>query len=140
MGFLNEDLNYVMDREYWFRLLLQNKKFQYIPKPLAKFRLIHGTKTYNENEKFRLEWLDILKKNRSKLNIDEKSFIILTNEIMAQYYFIKAIKSRLGVSTLKYFSKTFLLSKSYRLNFGFYKIILKKFLGIRHNKYERFKK
>ena len=44
-----------MDREYWLRAIFKGFKFYYLAKPLAKFRLMGGTKTFESNEDFRLD-------------------------------------------------------------------------------------
>ncbi len=140
IGYLNEELNYVMDREFWFRLLLNQKKFHYLSQPLAKFRLISGTKTFEENEKFRLEWIQILKNNIDNLKLNKQKFDEIINENYAQYFFSKANRKTTGAfNSFFYLIKSFILSKNYRNNLGFYMIFLKNIFGIKRNRYEKFK-
>jgi len=45
VGWLNADLHYVMDYDFWLRLATAGYKFVYLPKPLAFLRLHEGSKT-----------------------------------------------------------------------------------------------
>lgn len=44
-GFLNEDLNFCMDYEYWLRMALKGARFSFLPSVLAGSRLHEETKT-----------------------------------------------------------------------------------------------
>jgi len=56
-GYLNEDLRYVMDFDFWLRVSIHHP-FLYIPVPLATMRLHSGAKTVRD---FSLFYLDELK-------------------------------------------------------------------------------
>ena len=86
LGKLNISLNFVMDREYWLRAIFKGFKFYYLAKPLAKFRLMGGTKTFESNEDFRLEWINVIKENKSKLGLSEQELKNAINENLGSYF------------------------------------------------------
>ena len=140
LGKLNVSLNYVMDREYWIRALLNGYKFHYLEKPLAKFRLIGGTKTFESNEDFRLEWIKIITDNKDKLALSEEEFSSAVNENLGSYFYQRALKKP-GLNKEFLFSmfKAFYRSKSLRTNFGFYKVWGLGIVGIGRNRYAKYK-
>ena len=141
IGLLNEGLHYVMDREYWFRALNNKVSFYYTGKPLAKFRLISGTKTFENNEKFRLEWIEVLKRNRGRFQIENSILNKAIRENKGFYHFSLGQK-KIGrkFSFLRENFIAFILSKKLRYNLGFYKLILLGFLGIKRDRYMKWRK
>ena len=60
LGGVNQGLHFVMDRELWLRAGL-HFEMRYLPeKIIATFRLIPGTKSYEETFAFQSEWLLVL--------------------------------------------------------------------------------
>jgi len=141
-GELDENLNYVMDREYWLRLLINKTEFVYLANTfLARFRLISGTKSFEENELFRLEWIDVIKKKSSVLNLPGNKFKTTINENLGYYYFQKSqrlVKQK--PMYIKNMTLAFIHSKSLRKNVGFYKIFALGLIGKERNRYSKFKK
>jgi glycosyltransferase involved in cell wall biosynthesis len=76
VGFLDENLRYGLDYEYWIRIALAGGEFKRLPQAVAQFRLSEGSKTVGETEKMGLEQLKIL------------------NDVLA----IKALGSKIGLS------------------------------------------
>ena len=60
-GPIDESLHYVMDWEYWVRLGRAGRLAR-IPGCLAKFRLVEGTKTFSQNDRFYVEIRGVCKK------------------------------------------------------------------------------
>ena len=140
LGKLNVSLNYVMDREYWIRALLNGYKFHYLAKPLAKFRLIGGTKTFESNEDFRLEWIKIITVNKDKLALSGQELRSSVNENIGSYFYQRALKKP-GLNKEFLFSmfKAFYRSKSLRTNLGFYKVWGLGIVGIGRNRYAKYR-
>jgi len=71
IGFIDENLQYTMDYEYWVRALKNGIKFQYIPTVLANFRVYEGSKSSGVHHQIFVESLLIQAKyfglNRSFL-------------------------------------------------------------------------
>ena len=60
-GYLNEDLNYIMDYELWVRMALAGASFKRLPDPpLATYRLADDTKTVGALHKTGIEKLAVL--------------------------------------------------------------------------------
>lgn len=61
IGLLNETLHYVMDYEYWLRIVIAGGILESIPlPPLARFRVTSRSKSSNDIDIFGLEKLDVL--------------------------------------------------------------------------------
>lgn len=45
IGFLDNSMHYLMDRDLWIRLALQGKRIEYLPRPMARFRIHEQSKT-----------------------------------------------------------------------------------------------
>lgn len=140
LGILNVSLNYVMDREFWLRALNAGMKFHYIDKPLAKFRLITGTKTFESNEDFRLEWIEIMKERAEEMGLSDAKLSEAVNVNLGSYYFQKAQKH---VGSPFKFCKNMYAAYKYspilRKNSGFYKIAALGIIGIRRDRYTKYK-
>ena len=62
LGGVDENLDYVIDREFWLRVGMAFK-MEYLPERiLANFRLCPGTKSYEEAPKFHTFWLQVLER------------------------------------------------------------------------------
>lgn len=62
-GYLDEDLHFCMDYEYWLRLALQGATFAYLPGVLSATRLYAETKTTSGFLKANLEAIQMVKKH-----------------------------------------------------------------------------
>jgi glycosyltransferase involved in cell wall biosynthesis len=75
-GFLNEQLNYMMDYEFWLRASFFKASFYHIPKNLAFYRYHSASKTVMYEKQFRSEMCSIATKYIDKKN---KSYLIYKN-------------------------------------------------------------
>jgi glycosyltransferase involved in cell wall biosynthesis len=78
-GYLNEDLRYVMDFDFWLRVSLHHS-FLHIPVPLATMRLHPGAKTVRD---FSVFYLDELKSLQTIFSLPDISPEIKQYEMMA---------------------------------------------------------
>jgi len=62
VGFFNENLNYVMDYEYWIRCAKAGKILKYVDKNLAIMRIHKDAKTYTSNKKMFFEAFNVSRK------------------------------------------------------------------------------
>lgn len=62
IGYLDEEVQFAMDYEYFIRMGIKNLKFKHTPEIWGKQRYYEGTKTSEE------KWLKILYKNRLEIN------------------------------------------------------------------------
>jgi hypothetical protein len=49
-GYLDEELHFAMDAEYWFRLLVAGRSLRHVPQKLAAFRLHEEAKTATQHD------------------------------------------------------------------------------------------
>lgn len=61
VGYFDEKLNYVMDYEFWVRVG-RKRKIAMIPRVYANFRIVKGTKTFENYDKFFDEVLEVNRK------------------------------------------------------------------------------
>lgn len=71
VGEFDTSLNYVLDYDYWLRLIEAGARFQYVPQLWASFRLHDNSKTVSQIDRFVAERQTALKRFFSKL--DEQS-------------------------------------------------------------------
>jgi len=73
MGFLNADLHYVMDREWWIRFLLHfgQEKVKKVEDVFVNFRLHEDSKTFNYQTKFDQEAMDVYYTIAKQNNLEE---------------------------------------------------------------------
>lgn len=62
-GYLNTELNFCLDYEYWLRLALKGAKFQYLPQLFAATRLYPETKTVSSPAKAQREAIKMLREH-----------------------------------------------------------------------------
>jgi len=62
IGYLDEEIQFAMDYEFFIRMGINNLKFKHVPEIWGKQRYYEGTKTSEE------KWLNILNKNRLEIN------------------------------------------------------------------------
>ena len=64
IGLFDESLHFAMDLEYWVRSGEKGLKWRHIPKPLARFRMIPGTKSLSDPLVFWGDSLEIFRRYR----------------------------------------------------------------------------
>lgn len=126
---VDESLHYVMDHEFWVRANIEGFKIQYIPNEVfANFRMITGTKSFENAPNFYLEWASTVKTFFQNPLFDQfpnKSSIL--SEIEGQYYTsltIQAINEKDRKSALNNLWKALKVNPSLWFNRGVYKFIL----------------
>jgi glycosyltransferase involved in cell wall biosynthesis len=126
---VDESLHYVMDHEFWVRANIEGFKIQYIPNEVfANFRMITGTKSFENAPNFYLEWASTVKRFFLNPLFDQfpnKSSIL--SEIEGQYYTsltIQAINEKDRKSALNNLWKALKVNPSLWFNRGVYKFIL----------------
>jgi len=135
LGGVNEDLDFVMDRELWLRIGC-SFGMHYLPnKILANFRLIRGTKSFEQMTKFHEEWLLVLEQSFSLSLLSElpetaKQKALQKNR--AQYHEAKmkdAIKTKDRRKLLQELCLALMQDKSLLLNRGIWLFVYKGLLG-----------
>jgi glycosyltransferase involved in cell wall biosynthesis len=132
VGYLDQDLHYTMDDEYWLRIK-RHYQFYHIGKPLARIRIHDRMKTISRGEMFEREWFMIIRKHWSKLPFIDRYyhlFMALTcrsNSIrmrayskideLSSYEFRKAVLLSLMTNPLSLFKRKF-VSALFRAIFG----------------------
>jgi glycosyltransferase involved in cell wall biosynthesis len=71
-GLLDESLRYVLDYEYWLRMLLAGGRFRRLPERLARFRLSEGSKTVREAAGMAQEHLAVLDRTLARPELAER--------------------------------------------------------------------
>jgi glycosyltransferase involved in cell wall biosynthesis len=125
---VNESLHYVMDHEFWVRANIEGFKIKYIPNEVfANFRMIAGTKSFENAPGFYLEWQNTLKRFFQnplfELYPNKKSIL---RQIESQYYTsltVKAINEKNRKSAWFYLFKSVKVNPLLMLNRGLYKFI-----------------
>ena len=125
---VDESLQYVMDHEFWVRAYVEGFKFKYITSEVfANFRMITGTKSFENAPNFYLEWASTVKRFFQNPLFDQfpnQSSIL--SEIEGQYYTsltIQAINEKDRKSALKNLWKALRVNPSLWFNRGIYKFI-----------------
>lgn len=80
IGFLDVDIQFAMDYEYFIRMGVFGLKFKHIPEVLGKQRYYEGTKTSEE------KWLEILYKNRQEINQKYDLKISLLKKYISKFH------------------------------------------------------
>lgn len=126
---VDESLHYVMDHEFWVRANIEGFKIKYLPNEVfANFRMITGTKSFENAPNFYLEWASTVKRFFQNPLLDQfpnKSSIL--SEIEGQYYTsltIQAINEKDRKSAISNVWKALKVNPSLWFNRGVYKFIL----------------
>jgi glycosyltransferase involved in cell wall biosynthesis len=125
---VDESLHYVMDHEFWVRANIEGFKIKYIPNEVfANFRMIAGTKSFDNASGFYLEWQNALKRFFQNplfdLYINKDSIL---RQIESQYYTsltVKAINEKNRKSAWLHLFKSVKVNPLLMLNRGLYKFI-----------------
>jgi glycosyltransferase involved in cell wall biosynthesis len=147
LGGVDENLHFAMDREFWLRAGEAGFKMHYLEgQILANFRLIPGTKSYEQTPLFRQEWLSVLEKAFQKpflASIPAATNQDIIRKTKAQYHwalFIRAADARDRKGMLFHIRKAVELDPDLLFNRGTWMIIAKGIMGIRLDRFMKFKK
>ncbi|MHA2289970.1 MAG: glycosyltransferase family 2 protein, partial [Promethearchaeota archaeon] len=108
-GYLDEDIHYVMDDEFWLRIR-EHYQFHYIHKPLASARIHDRAKTPQRGEMFEREWFGILKKNWGNLPLVNRYTYLLMALSFKSNVIRESAYSKKEELSFKEFRKKILLS------------------------------
>jgi glycosyltransferase involved in cell wall biosynthesis len=109
IGYLDENLHYVMDYDYWLRIS-KHYQFNYIKNPIAVMRVHDRAKSSLSYEVFEREWFRILRKYwRESLSIDYLKYLLRAQNFRSNLMRVYAY-SRMEELPLKEFRKRILLS------------------------------
>ncbi len=112
VGFLDEDLHYVMDYDFWLRVS-KHYRIHYIRKPLAKMRVHNRAKSSLTYELFEREWFKVLKKCRGDLFwLDYYRYLLMAFNFRSNLMRMNAY-SEMGALSLKDFRKKIIFSIVY---------------------------
>jgi glycosyltransferase involved in cell wall biosynthesis len=147
LGGVDENLHFAMDREFWLRAGEAGFKMHYLEgKILANFRLIPGTKSYEQTPLFRQEWLSVLERAFQKsayTNIPAAKKRIFLRKTKAQYHWAivtDAITIRDRKRMLHHAWKSIEQNPGLVFNRGTWMIIAKGLFGISLDRFMKFKK
>lgn len=147
LGHLREDLHFVMDREFWLRIVINNIKGNYISDQVfANFRMMPGTKTVESGSKFHKEWEQVLNeyhKNDLFSNNNVSLVIKAISYTKGDWYFSRMrdkeeVKGFLSI--LNNFRKALFYNPMLRKNKGAWIFFFGRLLNIKINREGRFKK
>jgi glycosyltransferase involved in cell wall biosynthesis len=147
LGGLNEDLHYVMDREFWLRAGLADFKMHYLTgQVLANFRLCQGTKSFEQTPKFRTEWLQIIEMAFQDSRFDPmpeaaKKRILRKNK--ASYYvacMVQSVERRERIKMFRYLVGAAAHDWTILANRGTWRFVGQGILGLDVDRLKKFKK
>ena len=85
IGALDESFCFAMDHEYWVRMGFRGCRFHHVRRPIARFRLIAGTKSLSSPTVFWLDELEIQRRYRGAASLEP---------VLAYYLYNLAIHDR----------------------------------------------
>jgi len=108
-GYLDEDIHYVMDDEFWLRIR-EHYQFHYIHKPLACARIHDRAKSTLRGWSFEREWFKILKKHGTSLSfVDRYQHLFMAHRFRSDLIRVSAY-SKMKSAPLREFRKKVLVS------------------------------
>jgi len=147
LGRLREDLHYVMDMEFWLRIVLNNIKGSYISDQVfANFRIMPGTKTVESGPKFLKEWKQVLTEYHKNDSFSHKNVPLVTQAIsyITADWHLGRMKDKREVkgivSIVKHFRKALFYNPTLWKNRGVWAFFFGRILNIKINREGRFKK
>lgn len=147
LGGVDEDLHYVMDREFWLRAGLAGFKMYYLEnQTLANFRLIPGTKSYENVPQFRAEWVQVLEKAfklpaLQYLPLSVKEEILRKTKAQYQWAFASlAMEKKDRKGFLFHFVQAVRKDPGLLTNRGTWLFIMKGMLGLKVDRLRKFRK
>jgi glycosyltransferase involved in cell wall biosynthesis len=109
IGYLDENLHYVMDYDFWLRIS-KHYQFTYIKKPIAVMRAHGQAKSSLSYEVFEREWFKILRKySRESLSIHYLKYLLMAQNFRSNLMRVYAY-SKMEELPLKQFRKRIILS------------------------------
>jgi glycosyltransferase involved in cell wall biosynthesis len=144
---VNENYHYIMDQEFWVRAFMNGFTYKYLKgECFANFRLIKGTKTFDNGLYFVEEWHDFTLSiiNNSFYNFlgDREKNILLSNSLMKLYFskMLLAINSKNKFEAISFYFKTIKSKPSVILNLGLTRILILGMFNKQYNILSKFKK
>lgn len=109
IGYLDENLHYVMDYDFWLRIS-KHYQLHYIKEPIAKMRIHDRAKSSLSYEVFEREWFKILRKYwKESFSIHYLKYLLMAQNFRSNLMRIYAY-SKMEEFSLKEFRKRILLS------------------------------
>jgi len=144
---VDEDLHFVMDREFWLRIGLAGYKVGYLENCyLANFRLIPGTKSYEQNSIFQKEWVEVLEKSKTISVFNDKvkiKYKRILRSAHSQYHVslaIDAINKNAKKESIKELITAIKHNNKLLLNRGILLLFFSALLGFKIGRLRKFKK
>lgn len=144
---VNENYHYIMDQEFWVRAFMNGFTYKYLKgECFANFRLIKGTKTFDNGLYFVEEWHDFTLSiiNHSFYNFlgDREKNILLSNSLMKLYFskMLLAINSKNKFEAISLYFKAIKSKPSVILNLGLTRILILGIFNKQYNILSKFKK
>jgi glycosyltransferase involved in cell wall biosynthesis len=143
---LNEELHYVMDREFWLRAGINNFKIQYLKDfVFANFRLIPGTKSFESASLFSSEWNSV-----TKTFINDPCFMFLEESEKRKILIksgsgiyvskmLEAVEQKKRRAVLRNFHSSIKTNPSLLKNRGMWKFLFYGLLGLKRSKLLKYK-
>lgn len=147
LGGVDEDLHYVMDREFWLRAGMAGFKMHYLEnQTLANFRLIPGTKSYEHVPQFRAEWVHVLEKAfvlpaLRHIPISVREDILRKTKAQYQWAFASmAMEKKDRKNFIFHFVQAVRKDPGLLTNRGTWLFIMKGMLGLKADRLRKFRK
>ncbi|MEN4042980.1 MAG: glycosyltransferase family 2 protein [Anaerolineaceae bacterium] len=146
LGGVDENLHYVMDHEFWLRAGQTGFTLHYLPgQVLAGFRLIPGTKSYEQAPRFKQEWLSVLEQilpgaHFQHLSTAQKQNLL--RKASAQYHWanvISAVHRKDRKNMLHHMKLAFKVQPALMLHRGAWLVFVKGLFGLKIDRYRRFR-
>ena len=145
LGGVDENLNFAMDRDLWLRAGIYGFNMVYLEdQVLANFRLIPGTKSFEQIPLFRLEWLKVLEnafQTTSLSGLPEQTQHSALNKTRAQYHLALMTEAVGNRDRIEMFRQMFLavrLDKNLLINRGTWLFVGKGILGLEIDRMRKF--
>lgn len=147
LGGVDEQLNYVMDRELWLRAGVAGFQMEYYEKGfLADFRICPGTKSFENAELFSKEWATVLEKALKlayfqSLSLKVKGKIINENRAVIFYsLMLKAIENNNKLLLVSNFWKSIYYNNKLVTNLGAWRVFIFGLFGRKPDKLRRYRR
>jgi len=136
LGGVNENLHYIMDKEFWLRVNLAFN-MQYIPdRILANFRKCKGTKSYDCAHRFHTEWMQVLEnaiEDDIYNGISLKLLKAAHQKASGQSHITSAVLASKGKNRSRSLHHLYLAlysDRNFALNKGYWFLVVKALLGL----------
>ena len=147
LGHLREDLHFVMDMEFWLRIVVNNIKGSYISDQVfANFRIMPGTKTVEAGPSFIKEWEQVLTEYHKKKYFSNKDLPLVKKAISHKKgdWYLGVMRDKREVkgfiSIVNHFIKALYYNPMLWKNKGAWVFLFGRLLGLKINRDSRFKK